>query len=145
MTSNYFLRYLKFQTDVQSFLQGAFYQTSAQFSETRKYKKNDDLSFKSFNYLNHSLLSKCGPSPSWLLLISQVTWVSLTQVSCFAADVVVGSMKVVLGNRFSACPWLAEMSGYKMQNANWMSVSKVCRTLIFSIACFFSYLYYFPD
>ena len=50
-----------FQTVVQSFLPRAFYQNSAQFSEIRKYKKNDDLSF---NYLNHSLLSQCGPSPS---------------------------------------------------------------------------------
>ena len=48
-----FIRHSEFQTDVQSFLPGAFYQNSAQFSEIRKYKKNDDLSF---NYLNHSLL-----------------------------------------------------------------------------------------
>ena len=56
-----FKRHSMFQTVVQSFLPGAFYQNSAQFSEIRKYKKNDDLSF---NYLNHSLLSECGPSPS---------------------------------------------------------------------------------
>ena len=57
----FFIRHSKFLTDIQSFLQGAIYQNSAQFSEIRKYKKNDDLFF---NYLNHSLLSECGPSPS---------------------------------------------------------------------------------
>ena len=55
------IRHSKSQIDVQSFLQGGFYQNYAQFSEIRKYKKNDDLSF---NYSNHSLLSQCDPSPS---------------------------------------------------------------------------------
>ena len=54
-----FISHSKFQSNIQSFLQGAFYYNSARFCEIRKYMKNYDLSFKSLNY---SLSSECAPS-----------------------------------------------------------------------------------
>lgn len=94
------------------------YHNSAYFSEIRKNKKNFDLSFNSLNGL---LLSECGRSLLWLILISPENWIPQTEESSFGADVVVGSIKVVSKNRFSECAWLGEMPRFK--NINRMSVA----------------------
>ena len=52
-------------------------------------------------------------------------------------------LKVVSGNRFSACAWLAEMSRFKILTGRLLSW--VCCSLMFSSVCFFSCVYYFPD
>ena len=107
---NIFTWHSKFQTDKASFREHWFLSQLNTIFLNSKIKKSCDLSF---NFLKDSLSSDCSPSLSTLILISPETWIFETEIVLFAVDVVVGTMKVVLGNRFSACTCLAEMSRYK--------------------------------
>ena len=108
-----FIWHSKFQTDIPNLLPGALTflsQLSTVFlnSEVKEklwfifklFKLFVFIRMWSFPYLTH------------IYFTNDLDFINRN--SSFVADMVVGSMKVVFGNRFIECAWLAEIPGYKM-------------------------------